>query len=45
MEPETMRCVRIWRVRPDVYPGGPNVDLGSEAQDEDKIEAESKIPV
>ena len=32
--------VRIWRVRPDVYPGGPNVDLSPEAQDEVKSEAD-----
>jgi len=32
--------VRIYRVRPDVYPGGPWVDLSVEAQDEMKSEAE-----
>ena len=32
--------VRIWRVRPDVYPGGPSVDLAPEAQDEVKTEAD-----
>jgi len=30
--------VRIYRVRPDVYPGGPPVDLSWEAQDEGKTE-------
>ena len=29
--------VRIYRVRPDVYPGGPWVDLSVEAIDEGKI--------
>jgi hypothetical protein len=32
--------VRIYRVRPDVYPGGPNVDLSIEAADEGKSESE-----
>jgi hypothetical protein len=32
--------VHIYRVRPDVYPGGPPVDLSVEAQDEGKTEAE-----
>ncbi len=32
--------VRIYRVRPDVYPGGPTVDLSWEAFDEGKTEAE-----
>jgi hypothetical protein len=32
--------VRIYRVRPDVYPGGPAVDLSVEAIDEGKSEAE-----
>jgi len=32
--------VRIYRVRPDVYPGGPPVDLSVEAIDEGKSEAE-----
>jgi hypothetical protein len=32
--------VRIFRVRPDVYPGGPSEDLGVEAQDEVKSEAD-----
>jgi len=32
--------VRIWRVRPDVYPGGPNVDLSTEATDENRSEAD-----
>ena len=32
--------VRIYRVRPDVYPGGPVVDLSWEASDEGKTEAE-----
>jgi len=32
--------VRIYRVRPDVYPGGPTVDLSVEAIDEGKSEAE-----
>lgn len=32
--------VRIYRVRPDVYPGGPIVDLSREAIDEAKSEAE-----
>jgi hypothetical protein len=32
--------VRIYRVRPDVYPGGPFVDLSVEAIDEGKSEAE-----
>jgi hypothetical protein len=30
--------VRIYRVRPDVYPGGPVVDLSGEASDEGKTE-------
>jgi hypothetical protein len=30
--------VRIYRVRPDVYPGGPPVDLSVEANDEGKTE-------
>jgi len=38
--PEDSDVVRIWRVRPDVYPGGPNVDLGPEANDEAKSEAD-----
>jgi len=38
--PEDDPGVRIWRVRPDVYPGGPNVDLSAEAQDEVKSEAD-----
>lgn len=38
--PEDDPSVRIWRVRPDVYPGGPNVDLAPEAQDEVKSEAD-----
>ena len=38
--PEDDPGVRIWRVRPDVYPGGPNVDLGPEANDEAKSEAD-----
>jgi hypothetical protein len=37
---ETDPGVRIWRVRPDVYPGGPSVDLSAEAQDEVKSEAD-----
>ncbi|MCW8806255.1 MAG: hypothetical protein OQK56_07330, partial [Ignavibacteriaceae bacterium] len=32
--------VRIYRVRPDVYPGGPPVDLSVEAIDEGKTEQE-----
>ena len=32
--------VRIYRVRPDVYPGGPLVDLSWEAFDEGKTESE-----
>ncbi len=32
--------VRIYRVRPDVYPGGPPVDLSWEAFDEGKTQAE-----
>jgi hypothetical protein len=32
--------VRIYRVRPDVYPGGPPVDLSVEALDEGKTEPE-----
>ena len=32
--------VRIYRVRPDVYPGGPPVDLSWEAYDEGKTELE-----
>ena len=32
--------VRIYRVRPDVYPGGPPVDLSVEAIDEGKTQAE-----
>lgn len=32
--------VRIYRVRPDVYPGGPWVDLSVEAYDENKTEFE-----
>lgn len=32
--------VRIYRVRPDVYPGGPMVDLSWEASDEGKTEQE-----
>jgi hypothetical protein len=32
--------VRIYRVRPEVYPGGPPVDLSWEAFDEGKTEAE-----
>jgi len=32
--------VRIYRVRPDVYPGGPFVDLSVEAIDEGKSEAD-----
>lgn len=31
---------RIFRVRPDVYPGGPSVDLGVEAQDENLSESD-----
>jgi hypothetical protein len=31
---------RIYKVRPDVYPGGPTVDLSSEATDEGKSEAD-----
>jgi len=31
---------RIYRVRPDVFPGGPSVDLSVEASDEGKSEAE-----
>ncbi len=38
--PESDLSVRIWRVRPDVYPGGPSVDLGAEASDEVKTEAD-----
>jgi hypothetical protein len=30
--------VRIYRIRPDVYPGGPTVDLSWEAFDEEKTE-------
>ncbi len=40
IEPENSDNVRIWRVRPDVYPGGPNVSLSMEAQDEVKSEAD-----
>jgi len=32
--------VRIYRVRPDVYPGGPPVDLSMEANDEGKSESD-----
>jgi hypothetical protein len=32
--------VRIYRVRPDLYPGGPPVDLSVEANDEGKTELE-----
>ena len=32
--------IRIYRVRPDVYPGGPYVDLSVEALDEGKTEME-----
>ena len=32
--------VRIYRVRPDVYPGGPQVDLSVESEDEGKTETE-----
>ncbi|NWG28568.1 MAG: T9SS type A sorting domain-containing protein [Ignavibacteriaceae bacterium] len=31
---------RIFRVRPDVYPGGPTIDLSSEATDEGRPEAD-----
>ncbi|MCH7962836.1 MAG: T9SS type A sorting domain-containing protein [Bacteroidetes bacterium] len=39
-EDPTAEHVRIYRVRPDVYPGGPPVDLSSEAIIEGKSEAE-----
>ena len=38
--PENDPNVRIWRVRPDVYPGGPYVNLSREAMDEFKSEQE-----
>lgn len=31
---------RIYRVRPDVYPGGPSIDLSGEAQDEVKSQSD-----
>lgn len=31
---------RIYRVRPDVFPGGPSIDLSSEATDEGKSESD-----
>jgi hypothetical protein len=40
VEAEDDPDVRIWRVRPDVYPGGPNVDLSPEAADEFRDEAD-----
>lgn len=38
--PPTDPRARIYKVRPDVYPGGPSVDLSSEATDEGKSEAD-----
>lgn len=35
--------VRVYRVRPDVYPGGPLVDLSVEALDEGKTESEIRV--
>lgn len=37
-ENQDLNHVRIYRVRHDVYPGGPNVDLSSEINDEGKTE-------
>ena len=39
-EDSNLPHVRIYRVRPDVYPGGPPVDLSMEAIDEFKTEAQ-----
>ena len=38
--PEDDPNVRIWRIRPDVYPGGPWIDLSKESLDEMKSEQE-----
>lgn len=44
-EPEDSNLphVRIYRVRPDVYPGGPWIDLSVEAFDEGKTEIEIRM--
>ena len=39
-EDPSLPHIRIYRVRPDVYPGGPYVDLSVEALDEGKTEME-----